>query len=118
MPRRSVTFTKTVDRTINVDLRVANGLYRISQQALSNAIAHSEATKIDVRLEVSDQALVIYIEDNGRGFRLRDTYSGGTGLRNLAQRASEIGARLTLRSKSGGGIYLSCCYTQFAARGV
>ena len=115
MPRRSVSYTKILEKTIQVDLRVANGLYRIAQQALSNAVTHSGATKIDVRLEVTDRELLIQIEDNGRGFRARDTYAGGTGLRNLAQRASEIGARLTLCAKPGDGIRLDCRYTQAGA---
>lgn len=44
------------------------GLYRIAQEALNNALKHSGATEVTIRLRLGQETLSMEIEDNGRGF--------------------------------------------------
>lgn len=77
-------------------------LFRIIQEAVNNAVKHSTASHIDVRLssENSDK-LIIIIKDNGEGFDLQ-TKSIGFGLNNMKTRAGALNAEIKLSSGSDG----------------
>jgi PAS domain S-box-containing protein len=84
------------------DVRIA--LYRIAQEALNNAVRHSEATHIDVRLHSQSKWAKLDINDNGRGFNPdKSAGSDHLGLGTMRERAGEIGASLTIVSKPGKG---------------
>jgi PAS domain S-box-containing protein len=70
-------------------------LYNITQEALNNALRHAHAKSILMQIDYHEQQVVVIVEDNGRGFDL-DASSGGMGLRNMRERANEIGAAFSL----------------------
>ena len=82
--------------------------YRALQEALSNLVRHSEATRIDVALEVRDGELVLSIRDNGVGFNAAAMFSApasvasGIGLRSIRETAQELGGRLEVESGAHG----------------
>ncbi len=83
-------------------------LFRIFQEVITNIIKHAGATIIEIQMIYSAQAFTLQIRDNGRGFSTTDflenqPYSSGIGLRNMKDRASQIGASLTLDSSPGRG---------------
>lgn len=72
-------------------------LYQVAIEALNNALRHSMATRLDVRLAQVDEALSLCIEDNGCGFELaRVTTAGGNGLTNMYERARLLGGTLEI----------------------
>ena len=78
-------------------------LYRIVQEALSNALRHGEAHSIHVLLQRRDSALLIVVEDDGRGFditdwRARCLAEGHLGLLGMEERASMLGGTLRIES--------------------
>jgi signal transduction histidine kinase len=79
-------------------------IYRGLQEALSNLVRHSEATRIDVALEVRDGKLFLSIQDNGVGFDAAAMFSApasvasGIGLRSIRETAQELGGRLEVES--------------------
>ncbi|MBH8575683.1 sensor histidine kinase, partial [Nostocaceae cyanobacterium CENA369] len=77
-------------------------IYRIIQEAINNAIKHSEATKIAVTIDGDETKLAIEVTDNGKGFDL-ETSNDGNGLNNIRKRAKEIGGEIELNSKPGEG---------------
>lgn len=79
--------------------------YRIITEALTNAIRHSNATTIHVRVHSDDGRLDATIRDDGRGDTptTRDGDGHGVGLRSMHQRAQELGGQLDIRSQPGGG---------------
>lgn len=83
---------------------VETTIYRIVQEALTNAVRHANAKNIDVILEQRDAKTVIIVEDDGSGF---DTLiigkSGHLGLVGMQERAQMIGAALTIESEPGCG---------------
>jgi signal transduction histidine kinase len=80
------------------------GLYRIAQEALNNALKHSQATEIDVRLHYDLQGVTLEISDDGAGFDLLESAStGGFGLSGMRERATEMDGKLTIKSKPGHG---------------
>ena len=84
-------------------------IYRIVQEALTNATKHGEARKAYVEI-VEDQTTVrVSVRDDGRGF---DTTarSAGFGLIGMNERAELLGARLTIESTEGKGTAVSCVF--------
>lgn len=77
-------------------------LYNITQEALNNALRHAHAKSILMQIDYQEQQVVVIVEDNGRGFDM-DAASGGMGLRNMRERASEIGAAFSLTTAPNHG---------------
>lgn len=78
------------------------GMYRIVQEALSNAIRHSKAAVVSVELRERAGTVELIVRDRGVGFR-PETTALGDGLRNLRERAAALGARLDVDSAPGVG---------------
>ncbi|MBI5576624.1 MAG: hypothetical protein HY896_09725 [Deltaproteobacteria bacterium] len=84
--------------------RIATSVYRIVQEALTNVIRHSGASRVDVFLKGESGILTLSVEDNGKGFYLRDlSDSVGLGVVGMRERAELIGGTLEIRSEPGGG---------------
>ena len=66
-------------------------LYRIIQEWTNNILKYSNATKVEIQLTGHEDELIILIEDNGRGFDLRDLADGsGNGWKNICSRINLI----------------------------
>ena len=83
-------------------------LFRIAQEAVSNALKHSRATRIDLRFEARDQAVVLRVDDNGIGIPVPLAPGPGSGLRFMQYRASLIGASLLVEHSVDGGTSIVC----------
>lgn len=73
----------------------ATHLYRIAQEAVSNALRHGKPTRINIHLATNGPVTTLRILDNGSGIRQPIDGQGGMGLRTMKYRASQIGATLT-----------------------
>jgi len=85
-------------------------LYLICREALSNAIRHSAADRLDVSAAVNDDVLMLSIQDNGRGFDVAargevpgDSPEQGIGLQSMSERAAALGGVCEVQSQSGRG---------------
>ena len=90
------------------DPATAMHLYRIAQEALSNAVRHAKALHIAVRVAYHSDALAITVADDGCGYSSEATNSTGMGLRTMQYRAQLIGARVTINSVPSRGTSVSC----------
>lgn len=86
-----------------IDAAVADHLYRIAQEATSNAVRHSGCTQLDIQLHSSAQSLDLSIGDNGRGIDPLAPRSRGLGQRMMNYRARLIGGSLKVDSRPGNG---------------
>ena len=83
---------------------VEEGLYRIAQEALNNALRHAQARNVSVRLGKDGHLATLEIVDDGIGFdptAVKD--GGGFGLRTMAERAARLDGTLTIESEPGHG---------------
>jgi len=85
---------------------VATHLYRIVQEAITNAVKHSGAKEIIVRLAAGADGLTLTICDDGVG--MAPKLPGGMGLRTMAYRASVIGATLSVERQILRGTCVTC----------
>lgn len=84
---------------------VSLSIYRIVQELLSNTIKHAEAGKIEVRLDIAGDRLILYYRDDGRGYDCRETaLRKGAGLRNIEARARIIHADTRFETEPGKGV--------------
>src|SRR5581483_8458092 len=95
-------------RIVPADVR--HNLFLTVKEALNNAVRHARAGEISVRVGVSDDALEISIEDNGRGFVATDADAGADGLRNMRQRMEELGGSFRLDTAPGQGTKIGLVY--------
>jgi len=78
------------------------GVYRIAQEALTNAIRHAEARDVRLMLAVVGDKLRLEVSDDGRGFDT-ESRTDAFGLVSMEERALSLGGRLTIWSTKGGG---------------
>jgi signal transduction histidine kinase len=89
------------------DSAAAQHLYRIAQEALSNAVRHAHASRIAIDLRGSEDGLVLRVEDNGVGFA-GTVRPSGMGLRTMAYRARILEGEFKIEAAPGGGTLISC----------
>jgi signal transduction histidine kinase len=79
-------------------------IYRIAQEAISNAVRHGGATQVDVKLEALADEMELTVRDNGSGLGKADVSAGGVGLHIMNYRATSLGGSVTIANVSGGGV--------------
>lgn len=82
---------------------VALCLYRVSQEALANAVRHGRAHTVRVDLMGGAETFELVITDDGVGFDHTRQTGTGLGLRSIAERVRFLSGRVTIQSRSGGG---------------
>ena len=90
------------------DARVATELYRIAQEAVTNALKHANASRIVIRLAGEPGSTILTVSDNGDGLRIDPTRQHGVGFRIMRFRAQSIGGSLSIESKNGAGTVVTC----------
>jgi signal transduction histidine kinase len=89
------------DLIIN-DIAVASNLYRIAQEAVRNAVRHSEATIVSIAVEATGNLVSLRITDNGKGIQ-NARERRGLGLEIMKYRAFTIDGSLQIFSNSPKG---------------
>jgi two-component system sensor histidine kinase UhpB len=77
-------------------------IYRVAQEALTNAVRHARATAVRFSLAATESEIVLTVADNGQGFEPAAT-SEGSGIRGMRERALLVRARLEIESAPGRG---------------
>jgi PAS domain S-box-containing protein len=93
--------------TLN-DNTVEIQLYRIAQEAATNAVKHGKPKRINISLRPKAGDLTLRIVDDGIGIPLKPNSEGGMGLRIMRYRARMIGATIQIERAEGGGTAVTC----------
>jgi two-component system, NarL family, sensor histidine kinase UhpB len=91
-----VNFRAEVWRALNISETNASHLYRIAQEALTNAARHGHASLVDIFLLVTKNTFLLRITDNGEGFHVPLSPYTGMGLKIMKYRAGMIGANFEI----------------------
>jgi len=90
-----------LDRTMGRPAGAA--VYRIVQEALTNAVKHAGPARIDVVLSCPDDDLLVSVLDDGFGDGAPPARGGGRGIAGMTERAKVLGGELSARPRPGGG---------------
>ncbi len=85
---------------INPEINVA--LYRIAQEALNNAVKHSEASTIKISITEFPEKVSLFVFDNGTGFKSDAENKSGSGLKNMRERVSLLNGEIFINSDDTG----------------
>jgi PAS domain S-box-containing protein len=97
------------DRPVRVpDHIVAIHLYRIAQEAVSNAVRHGQARCIELSLTAKGRSVTLAVNDNGAGIPHKPPQQNGMGLRIMSYRAEVIGGTLIVERDPRGGTSVIC----------
>ena len=88
--------------------QAATHLYRITQEAVSNAVRHGDAERIRIILAGGPDQVRLRVHDNGSGFDPAHAQNGGMGLRIMQYRARIIGGSFDVSSTPGAGTTVTC----------
>ena len=100
------------------DNTVATHIYRIAQEAVSNALRHGKATIIEIGLAAANERMILTVEDNGLGIPAKLPKRKGMGLRIMQYRAGMIGGTLVIQKKAPVGTTVACSVDRQAIRPV
>lgn len=95
-----------VDAEAPVPAPLDTAVFRIVQEALTNAQRHAGATNVSVALRTEDGVLRAVVEDDGRGFDPA-VATGGVGIVGMRERAEQLGGTLSVTSSPGRGTRVS-----------
>jgi signal transduction histidine kinase len=94
----SASLELSLDRRLSPAVEAAS--YFVVSEALTNALKHADASRVQVAASYRKQRLIITVSDNGTGGA---TAAAGSGLRGLANRVEALGGRLSVSSPDGRG---------------
>jgi signal transduction histidine kinase len=92
-------------------------IYRIVQEALMNISKHSQASQVWVQLHVQPTALILTIQDNGRGFNPTQNTTG-FGLQGMRERAATLGGTCQINSEPGQGCQIKVTIPHMALTAI
>jgi len=78
-------------------------LYRIVQEALTNVVKHSRASRVSITLMRKERSVAAVIEDDGVGFATSEDRGGGIGLLGMSERVGLLDGRIEVESAKGRG---------------
>ena len=89
---------------ISLDADLSTALFRIVQEALTNAARHSGASEVRVRLRADADAVTLDVEDNGKGISEKKILSSRSlGLLGMRERVQMFGGRIAMTGTPGRG---------------
>ncbi len=104
-----VSCTLKCDNAVSInDVSVATNLYRIAQEAITNAIKHGHAKNIMIGLVAERSCLRLTIENDGVDFPAGSSCEDGMGLRIMRYRAEVMNSLMEVRKGDNGGTIVTC----------
>lgn len=105
-------FTASSDTIVITDAAIGNHVFRIAQEAVNNAIRHSGAKLLTLRIATTaDGSFTLTVLDNGSGFDPVKLSDRGIGLRTMDYRARAIGAMFSIQRREKGGTRVECIFS-------
>lgn len=84
--------------------KIEDNIFRIGQEFISNTLKHSQASRLEVYLNQTENELQLKMIDNGIGFDMDSVYDLSYGLKNIEDRVEDLAGNLQLLSQSGKGV--------------
>jgi signal transduction histidine kinase len=105
LPDLSMTVTREGDGARTLTSPQAEAIFRVAQEAASNALKHAQASQLTIHLKVQASQIQLDVTDNGKGFEtsVSSDALGGNGLRNMKVHAENVRGTISIASKAASG---------------
>ena len=90
------------------DNKTSVQLFRIAQEAVSNALKHGQAKRVGIHLARQSGNIVLTIRDDGSGIPDKPDKGTGMGLLTMSHRAQMMGGTINVSPRSSGGTQVTC----------
>jgi len=101
-PHLSIAFSHR-DVPAQIDQAIQLCVFRVAQEALWNAVRHSNAGRIEVELTGGPSTVALTVTDDGRGFEPDHVVNAGLGLTSMRERVESVGGTFELHTTQGSG---------------
>ena len=100
------------DSSVRVPLPIGNAWYKIAELAVENALAHADATLIEIHVRRAQKKVMIEVRDNGKGFSLSEAKINpkGLGLLLIEHYAAQAPIEVDIKSSAGKGTVVRSIY--------
>jgi len=92
----------------SLPIPVVSQLYKIAQEAVTNAVKHGQAKQVEISLGTDEENMILSIKNDGLPFPEKDRATGRMGLHIMTHRASVIDATLTVKGSGRRGTIVTC----------
>lgn len=89
---------------LTLSKKIEDNIFRIGQEFISNTLKHSQASRLEVYLNQTENELQLKMIDNGIGFDMDSVYDLSYGLKNIEDRVEDLAGNLQLLSQPGKGV--------------
>jgi signal transduction histidine kinase len=89
-------------KQVRLDMESRRDFFLIFKEAVNNLAKYSECTYAQIKIEVYEYTMLMKIQDNGKGFVVKEADSGN-GLSNMQKRAQSLNAKMNIDSHPGVG---------------
>ena len=111
--RQNITVNTDLCAEPDLPLKVKQDLYRVAQEAMHNTVKHARASKIELRLHLTSEDIILEVCDNGKGFNATASFPGHLGLHSMQERVRSLGGELQIESVPGQG---TCIHVEVPGR--
>lgn len=101
--RHGIQVTSSFPDEPDIPLEAKETLYRIARESIQNTIKHADAHKVTLRLAVTKEAVILEIQDDGRGFDPSQPFPGHLGLQSMRERAEQMNGSFDVQSSTKKG---------------
>jgi two-component system sensor kinase FixL len=108
VPSLEVEIEVEAEAPLRLSLARSEHLYRVVQEAVTNALKHARAAHIRARVAVTPELVQVSVEDDGIGIQAGAGPANGIGMRSMALRAAAVGASVEVLGRPGGGTVIRC----------
>lgn len=106
--RSGISVSLQVSGEREMPVAVQRTLFRVTQEALTNAEKHSGATRATIDMAWEDDHVILCIADTGCGFVPAERAGKGYGLRTMRERVEALSGQITIESAPGSGTHITC----------
>lgn len=114
----AVAFDAEPEEMVELRMPLARAIFFTTQEALANVARHARAKEVEITLRRLDKAVMLRVQDDGRGFDMRlKSASVGHGLSNMRARAEELQGSFQLESAPGQGTAVTLTLPLYPGKG-
>jgi two-component sensor histidine kinase len=97
-----VHYVNELNNDMHIGMNARKNIFLIAKEIINNAAKYSEASELNISVQLKNDTLILLFSDNGKGIQQVET-KGGNGFRNMRNRVTELQGEIAIESEIGLG---------------